>query len=220
MYSCTIYVIKISRKTYRYIYMLNRVWLCDPMDCSPPSSSVHEILQARILEWVAFPSYRGSSQPRDQTQVSCIAGGFFTIWVNREALYICTNKCKHTCVTCVHRHTSRFVHASEHCVSIHICSVHACRCTPHRYYLGLSPPPGRLTEVLTMSVSCGGVYMASHKPCHVGEQGGCRSEVVSSPPHSPPLAASLPMAAKEAAGVVHMEMRQMWACWDSTILQH
>ena len=47
---------------------------CDPTDCSPPGSSVHEILQARILEWVAIPFSRGSSQPRDQTQVSHIAG--------------------------------------------------------------------------------------------------------------------------------------------------
>ena len=53
--------------------------LCDPMDCSPPGSSVHRILQARILEWVAIPFSRGSSQPRDRTQVSCIAGRFFTI---------------------------------------------------------------------------------------------------------------------------------------------
>ena len=58
---------------------------CDPMDCSPPGSSVHGILQARILEWVAMPSSRGSSQPRDQTHVSCIAGGFFTSWATREA---------------------------------------------------------------------------------------------------------------------------------------
>ena len=51
-----------------------------PIDCSPPGSSVHGgILQARILEWVAMPSSRGSSQPRDQTHVSCIAGGFFTV---------------------------------------------------------------------------------------------------------------------------------------------
>ena len=42
--------------------------LCSPMGCSPPGSSVHGILQARILEWVATPSSRGSSQPRDQTQ--------------------------------------------------------------------------------------------------------------------------------------------------------
>ena len=58
------------------------------MDCSPPHSSVHGIFQARILEWVASPFSRGSSQSRDQTQVSHIAGGFFTIWATREALKI------------------------------------------------------------------------------------------------------------------------------------
>ena len=47
---------------------------CNPMDCSPPGSSVHRILEARILEWVAMPSSRESFPPRDQTQVSCIAG--------------------------------------------------------------------------------------------------------------------------------------------------
>ena len=52
--------------------------LWDPMDCSLPGSSVHRILQARILEWVAILFSRGSSQPRDQTQVSHIAGRFFT----------------------------------------------------------------------------------------------------------------------------------------------
>ena len=46
---------------------------------------VHGILQARIVEWVAFPFSRESSQPRDQTQVSHVAGGFFTIWATREA---------------------------------------------------------------------------------------------------------------------------------------
>ena len=59
--------------------------LCDPMDCSPPGSSIHGILKARILEWVAMSCCRGSSQPRDWTQVSCIASGFFTIWATREA---------------------------------------------------------------------------------------------------------------------------------------
>ena len=53
--------------------------LCDPMDCSPPGSSVRGILQERILEWVAVPSSRGSSRPRDRTQVSRIAGRFFTV---------------------------------------------------------------------------------------------------------------------------------------------
>ena len=59
--------------------------LCDPMDCSPPDFSVHGILQARILEWVAIPFSRGSSQPRDRTRVSCIAGRFSIIWAAREA---------------------------------------------------------------------------------------------------------------------------------------
>ena len=58
--------------------------LCNPMDCSPLGFSVHGILQARILEWVAMPS-GGSSQPKDQTQVFHIADGFFTIWATREA---------------------------------------------------------------------------------------------------------------------------------------
>ena len=55
--------------------------LCDPTDCSPPGSSVPGILQARILQWVAMPSSRGSSRPRDGIHVSyapALAGGFFT----------------------------------------------------------------------------------------------------------------------------------------------
>ena len=83
--------------------------LCDPMDCSPPGSLVHGILQARILKWGAIPFYsppgslvhgilqarilewgaipfsRGSSRPRNQTWASCIAGGFFIIWATGEA---------------------------------------------------------------------------------------------------------------------------------------
>ena len=73
--------------------------LCNPVDCSPPGSSVPGILQARILEWVAISFSRGSSQPRDQTQVSCIAGRHFNLWATREAcLYI-------------YRHTEMQVHA-------------------------------------------------------------------------------------------------------------
>ena len=52
--------------------------LCDPVDYSPTGSSVHGIHQARILEWVVIAYSRGSSRPRDQTQVSCIAVRFFT----------------------------------------------------------------------------------------------------------------------------------------------
>ena len=59
--------------------------LCNPMDWSLPGSSVHGILHARILEWVAIPFSRGSFWPRGWTWVSCIVGGFFTIWATREA---------------------------------------------------------------------------------------------------------------------------------------
>ena len=58
--------------------------LCDPMDCNLPGSSVHGILQARILEWVAISSSRGSSQPRDWTWVSCLVGRRFNLWATRE----------------------------------------------------------------------------------------------------------------------------------------
>ena len=66
-----------------------------PMDCSLPSSSVHVIFQARILEWVAIPFSRGSSQPRNQTQVSSIPGGFFSIWATAAAksLQSCRTLC-------------------------------------------------------------------------------------------------------------------------------
>ena len=56
-----------------------------PMDYSPPDSSVHGILQARIVEWVAIPFSRGSFQPRDWTHVSCIANRLFINWATREA---------------------------------------------------------------------------------------------------------------------------------------
>ena len=63
--------------------------LCDPcMDCNLPGSSVHWILQTRILEWVAIPFSRGSSQPRNWTWVSCIAGRFFTILKHQPALVV------------------------------------------------------------------------------------------------------------------------------------
>ena len=57
--------------------------LCDPMDCHPPDSSVHGILQARMLEWVPMLSSRGSSQPRDRTQASSVS------CICRQVLYHC-----------------------------------------------------------------------------------------------------------------------------------
>ena len=57
------------------------------MDCSPPGSCVHGILQARILKWVAISFSRGSARSRDQTWVICITSKFFTIWATTESLY-------------------------------------------------------------------------------------------------------------------------------------
>ena len=57
-----------------------------PIDCSLSVSSVHGILQARLLEWVAIHFFRGSSWPRDWIWVSCIAGRFFTIWATRVSI--------------------------------------------------------------------------------------------------------------------------------------
>ena len=62
-----------SKDNYTFSCVLSRfshIWLCNPMDCSPPGSSVHRILQAKILEQIAMPSSRGSSWPRDQTHIS------------------------------------------------------------------------------------------------------------------------------------------------------
>ena len=61
--------------------------LCNPMDCSPPGSSVHRILQARLLEWVTISFSRGSFQHRTRTWVSHIAGRFFTVWATRDQMF-------------------------------------------------------------------------------------------------------------------------------------
>ena len=72
------------RLIFLYVWKsLSRVLLLDM--CDPMDYTVFGFPQARILEWVVFPFSRGSSQQRDQTQVSCFAGGFFTIWATREA---------------------------------------------------------------------------------------------------------------------------------------
>ena len=61
---------------------------CDPMACSLPGSSIHRIFQARVLDRVTISFSRGSSWPKDWTQILCIAGRRFTIWATREARYI------------------------------------------------------------------------------------------------------------------------------------
>ena len=76
---------EVSACVYVCVCTLSPVWLCDPMDCSPPGSSVHGISQARILEWVAFSFSRGSSYSWDQTHVSCIWRQILFRWAIREA---------------------------------------------------------------------------------------------------------------------------------------
>ena len=81
--------------------------LCNPMDYSLPGSSVHGILQARILEWVVIPFSRGSSQPRDQSQVFGIAGRFLIVWATRgvkdiyDIFYIYMYVCICICISSV-----------------------------------------------------------------------------------------------------------------------
>ena len=80
---------RILESSWIYICMMDKdkvkVAQSSPALCNPIDYTVHGILQARILEWVAFPFSKGSSQPRDRTQVSRLAGGFFTSWAKREA---------------------------------------------------------------------------------------------------------------------------------------
>ena len=76
--------------------------LCDPMDWSPPGFPIHGILQARILEWVAISFSRGSSQPRDRTQASRIAGRRVNLWATRSDLSWCINKQGHCEIRSLH----------------------------------------------------------------------------------------------------------------------
>ena len=82
---CLLHALKVERMDLCVCVTQLCPTLCNPLDCSPPGSSVHEILQARILEWGAIPFSTGSSQPRDQTWVSHFAVRFFTIWATWEA---------------------------------------------------------------------------------------------------------------------------------------
>ena len=94
-----------------FLFLVTKLYLtlCDPVDCSPPGSSAHGILQARILEWVAMPSSRGSSKPRDLSHVSyvscngrwkwhlvglCWINSYFTNCISSVCLqYLVPNKC-------------------------------------------------------------------------------------------------------------------------------
>ena len=88
-YTIQLHILGIKHFYYSLLLFTVALWvkvthLCLTL-CNPVAYTVHGILQARILKWVDFPFPRGSSQPRDQTQVSHITGGFFTSWATREA---------------------------------------------------------------------------------------------------------------------------------------
>ena len=82
---------------YKYIFFIKIIfyYTCEvevsqscPILCNPIDYTVHGMLQIRILEWVAYPFSSGSSQPRNRTEVSCIAGGFFTSWATRGSVFL------------------------------------------------------------------------------------------------------------------------------------
>ena len=87
---------------------------CNTMDSSPPGSSVHEILQARIVEWVVISFSRVSSRPRTQTWVSCIAGRFFANWATRECP--CLNSRIYFLIVFIYRMSYIYIH-----ICIYIC---------------------------------------------------------------------------------------------------
>ena len=142
---------------------LSHVQLCNPMDCSPPRSSDHGILRARILEWVAIFFSRGSSRPRDQTWVSCLTGRFFTLWTTREAPK--TDRSQHSLVDCLPSAQELCfplnLKATLRCLGPHLprgtdCQIPLCS-TSHP----LSPP---LTSAVALATSCTQVCPAATLP--------------------------------------------------------
>ena len=87
--------------------------------CSLPGSSVHEILQARMLKWVAIVFSKGSSQLRDRTQVSCIAGRFFTAWTTRESQKGCVGPGQYLLVLWAHSSRNSSWHSPLKVVGFH-----------------------------------------------------------------------------------------------------
>ena len=93
------------------VYMKVKVIQSCPAVCNPMDYTIHGIPQARILEWAAFPSSRGSCQPKNWTRVSCIAGGFITNWAIREAhTYICIHVYIHINFVTRHEFQTSFYH--------------------------------------------------------------------------------------------------------------
>ena len=144
--------------------------LCDPLNYSLPSPSVHGILQARILEWVAIPFSRETSQPRDGTWVSHIAGRFFTLCDTREAPVVCItyvifrypiNVLKPCCLIWTSPSAWHDLAESEHrcrqCSAFNLSLSHHGHLGPpfsrQREWLFLSPPHSYLPDLLNISPS-------------------------------------------------------------------
>ena len=143
-----------------YACMLSQscLTICDSMDSSPPGSSIHGLLQARVLEWVAISSSRGPSPPRDWTQVSHIAGRFFTVWATKEALLFLL-----ICKRLYHR-TQRVCILNSSTAS---CLIISSSCSNHNF----SPLGTSELDVCmqTLIWRCSGIqggrgYMQSHMP--------------------------------------------------------
>ena len=144
--------------------------LSDPMDYSPPGSSVLGILQARTLEWAAMPFPRGSSRPRDQTQVSCIAGRFFYCLSHQKSMIsVCV------CV-CVYMRACMLSHFS--CVRLFVTSGTVARQAPlsvglsrQKYWGALPcPPTGEIPDpgIEPMSSAAPALQVDSSLLSHLG----------------------------------------------------
>ena len=94
--------------------------LCNPVYYSPPGSSVHGILQARILEWVAMPSSRGSSSPRDRSCISCIAGRFYTTEPLAKPTCVCVCVCVCVYFIYIYIYIYIYVYIYTHYIYIYI----------------------------------------------------------------------------------------------------
>ena len=99
VYSCHLFLISSASVSEKSEATQSCLTLCDPMDCSLPGSFIHGIFQARVLEWVAISFSRGSSWPRDWTQVSLIESRCFTVWATREVPHSVLY-CAHLCMKC------------------------------------------------------------------------------------------------------------------------
>ena len=86
LYHCATWEAPIE--VFKYQFAQSCPTLCNPMDCSLSGSSVHGIFQARVLEWIAISFSRASSRPKNQTQVSRIAGRRFTVWSEGSPFFL------------------------------------------------------------------------------------------------------------------------------------